>query len=72
LRAHVEQVSVLNEGEARRQVTVSIGVGVLRPSPGTDVDTLISAADMALYHAKADGRNRVALFSLDDGVLTTV
>jgi diguanylate cyclase (GGDEF)-like protein len=72
LRAHVEQVGAVNEGQDGRKVTVSIGVGVLRPSPGTDVDTLISAADMALYHAKAEGRNRVALFSLDDGVLTTV
>lgn len=72
LRAHVEQVSRRDEVEPGRAITVSIGVGTLRPSPGTDVDTLISAAEMALYHAKADGRNRVALFSLDDGALITV
>jgi two-component system, cell cycle response regulator len=39
-------------------VTVSIGVAVAGPS--STVDTLLAAADVALYRAKAGGRNQVA------------
>ncbi len=53
-------------------VTVSIGVVHMHPKPGTDVDSLMSGADMALYQAQTDGRNRVSLFDLDEGVLTTL
>jgi diguanylate cyclase (GGDEF)-like protein len=38
------------------QVTVSIGVATLE-STQRDLDELIAAADVALYRAKAAGRN---------------
>lgn len=44
-------------GGVRHRLTVSIGVATLEP--GVTVETAISAADAALYEAKADGRNRV-------------
>jgi diguanylate cyclase (GGDEF)-like protein len=43
------------------QVTGSIGVAVA-PGHGTDGETLLQHADMALYHAKANGRNDFCLF----------
>jgi diguanylate cyclase (GGDEF)-like protein len=43
------------------QVTGSIGVAIA-PTDGTDTDTLLQHADMALYHAKANGRNDFCLF----------
>ncbi len=43
------------------QVTGSIGVAIA-PQHGTDGETLLQHADMALYHAKANGRNDFCLF----------
>ena len=43
------------------QVTGSIG-GAIAPLHGSDPDTLLQHADMALYHAKANGRNDFCLF----------
>jgi diguanylate cyclase (GGDEF)-like protein len=41
--------------------TVSIGVA-LAPADGTDSERLLKSADLALYKAKADGRNCVRFF----------
>ena len=46
------------------QVTGSVGIAVA-PDHGTDGDTLLQHADMALYHAKANGRNEFCLFERD-------
>ena len=43
------------------QVTGSVG-GAIAPDHGTDSDVLLQHADMALYHAKANGRNDFCLF----------
>jgi diguanylate cyclase (GGDEF)-like protein len=47
--------------------SASIGVVVL-PAHGSDVDILMKHVDLALYSAKADGRNRVSFFdaSMDE------
>lgn len=44
------------------RVTISIGVAAL--TPNDSVDTLIARADAALYQAKDQGRNQVALASI--------
>lgn len=50
---------------AALQVTASLGVATL-PSPAFDTaEALIRSADDALYHAKHQGRNRVATLSPD-------
>jgi diguanylate cyclase (GGDEF)-like protein len=40
--------------------TVSIGVSSY-PEHGADLDAMLKAADMALYHAKTTGKNRVSV-----------
>jgi len=42
-----------------RPITVSIGVAAF-PGNGVNRDTLVQAADRALYKAKIDGRNRIS------------
>lgn len=42
-------------------VTVSVGIGVY-PDDGTDADTLLRNADLALFHAKARGRSNHQFF----------
>ncbi len=44
--------------------TASIGVAVF-PEDGTDVDTLVRHADMAMYQAKPQGRRRYQFFSAE-------
>jgi diguanylate cyclase (GGDEF)-like protein len=60
IRANVEQLHLNNEKCAGvHQITVSIGVESLIPDQNSSLDLLISAADNALYEAKAAGRNCV-------------
>ncbi|MGE0080199.1 MAG: EAL domain-containing protein [Thiohalomonadaceae bacterium] len=48
-------------GDRRYPVTVSIGIG-LYPDDGEDLETLLARADMAMYEAKARGRNAYHFF----------
>ncbi len=49
-------------GDHVLEVTTSIGAA-LYPSHGTDMNTLLRNADVAMYKAKRAGRNRCAFFS---------
>ncbi|WP_370540642.1 GGDEF domain-containing protein [Azospirillum sp. INR13] len=57
LRCAVSDCGVQHDG-ALLHVTVSIGVSTLSPNADRP-DTLIKAADIALYRAKSEGRDRV-------------
>ncbi|MBN8443199.1 MAG: diguanylate cyclase [Thauera sp.] len=59
-RDSVSHLSVMLHGKALPGITVSIGVACL-PGHGTHGESLIKAADDALYRAKANGRNRTEL-----------
>lgn len=48
-------------GASEFHVGGSIGIS-LYPSDGNDVETLIKSADMAMYHAKENGRNNYQYF----------
>jgi len=61
VREAIEKAQVVFEG-ARLKTTVSLGVAVW-PADGKDEETLLGAADRALYAAKEQGRNRVVAAS---------
>ena len=46
-------------------VTASLGIAAF-PDDAHDATRLIRCADRALYRAKANGRNRVEFFSIED------
>lgn len=50
-------------GQHSRSVTVSIGVATLNAHCPKNLDEFISMADLAMFRAKAEGRNRVADYS---------
>ncbi|MGD9948973.1 MAG: HDOD domain-containing protein [Desulfobulbus sp.] len=53
-----------DDGKSTYHVTISIGVACAHPAQGDfNKNEFISAADEALYEAKNNGRNRVALYS---------
>ena len=49
-------------GSSEVFVSASIGI-VLFPRDGEDLDSLLKNADVAMYHAKAEGRNRLLVLS---------
>ncbi|UCC24719.1 MAG: diguanylate cyclase [Gemmatimonadales bacterium] len=62
-RLRVEIARYLHEPESESsfRVTASLGVATLDPGSELDVEGLMQGADEALYRAKEEGRNRVAL-----------
>ncbi|MGI9264593.1 MAG: hypothetical protein ACR2QU_06680, partial [Gammaproteobacteria bacterium] len=54
------------EDGSRLSMTVSVGISDIRPRPGVEDlkplgERLIAEADVQLYRAKTEGRNRVCL-----------
>ena len=47
-------------------ISLSIGVSIF-PEHGVDIDTLQKSADIAMYQAKKDGKNRCSIFANDSG-----
>lgn len=58
LRAAVFDAALARAGSGAERITISVGVAVF-PQDGTDLPSLIDAADSALYAAKRAGRNAV-------------
>ncbi|MGQ9922181.1 MAG: sensor domain-containing diguanylate cyclase, partial [Desulfobacca sp.] len=60
IRAGAKELEVLHHGKLLGEITISLGVSYF-PQHGKDGQTLLQAADAALYQAKRAGRNRVVL-----------
>jgi diguanylate cyclase (GGDEF)-like protein len=59
MRAAVDALCIVHAGSSLQHLSMSLGVACERPSATLSSDTLLSAADDALYRAKLGGRNRV-------------
>ena len=57
VRSHIAVCSIVVGGEAKVNVTLSLGIA--SGGSASDSEKLLHAADAALYHAKTAGRNRV-------------
>lgn len=58
---HAEIMRPVRIDGERLEVGASLGVAVL-PEDGADADTVMQAADLALYHAKVNGRRQTCFF----------
>lgn len=59
------------DGNPLEVVTISIGVGIVRPTLARSPDGAVQLADEALYAAKRNGRNRVEVFESEYEALST-
>lgn len=70
LRLLVESLKIANNASKVGQyVTLSLGLATSDNLSDLDTETLIHAADVALYQAKSDGHNCAMCFSVDTGNL---
>lgn len=61
IREEVKKLKIIHDlSQASHYVTLSLGVASLIPNAQFSVESLISAADRALYEAKSLGRDRIA------------
>lgn len=65
LRQGVENLQVVYQDQPLGPITMSLGMAVF-PAHGGDAETVIRAADAALYRAKKEGRNRVVIAGLKE------
>jgi diguanylate cyclase (GGDEF)-like protein len=68
LQELIAQAAVTHTASPHGVVTVSIGAATAYPDPSPNATSLIADADVALYAAKAAGRDRVV--SAEGGLLT--
>lgn len=62
VRAGIERLGIRHSGLGGiDRVTVSVGVATATPAPDVEEESLLAAADAALYRAKRSGRNRIAV-----------
>lgn len=60
LRQAVRRLRVRAAGQSQQGITLSLGVAIY-PQHGRNIETVLRAADSALYRAKQEGRDRVVV-----------
>jgi diguanylate cyclase (GGDEF)-like protein len=66
IREDARQLSLTHANVNLGAITLSLGVAVF-PDQAAGTAALLKAADLALYRAKRDGRDRVVMFSATEG-----
>jgi diguanylate cyclase (GGDEF)-like protein len=61
LRCMAADLKILHQGNVFSNITLSAGIAVY-PNHGSTWETVLQASDAALYRAKNEGRNRVAVY----------
>jgi len=61
IRQAIRHATVESEGRRLESASISVGVACF-PEHGTTGETLLAAADQALYRAKREGRDRVIIY----------
>jgi diguanylate cyclase (GGDEF)-like protein len=61
LRITIEAAAIPHRASLFQCITISLGVASMAPSSISKPTQLVAEADKALYHAKAQGRNRVTV-----------
>ena len=68
VRERIAAIRFKHQGEPF-SVTVSMGIASVVPPVGSDCERLFNMADLALYQAKENGRNRYEIADLSDWVV---
>ena len=68
MRGAVQDLRIDHPGSSHSVVTVSVGIASMTPQDGQDSESVVKAADEALYYAKAAGRNCVVFRRNDEYV----
>ncbi|MDJ0532240.1 MAG: diguanylate cyclase [Xenococcaceae cyanobacterium MO_207.B15] len=66
IREEIKKLKIVHDlSKVSKYVTLSLGVSSIIPNPKYSVESLIAAADRALYEAKSLGRDRIVYKSLE-------
>jgi diguanylate cyclase (GGDEF)-like protein len=65
VRVGVAALAPVHDGKSLGKLTASFGIAIF-PDHARDIDSLLRAADVALYAAKGAGRNRIIISSAED------